>query len=518
MSYQGYGRVLMLASEAPPLIRTYFDNHNSVTLDPQFISDYIRDEQAIGRYSEAFSPEELFQTIGPFRTAPLGLTPKPHTNTFRMIEDLSFPRDNPLIMSVNAGIDSDDFPTKWGTFDIASDLILNLPPGSVAATFDISAAYRLTPIRPDQQHALCIYWDGLVYVDRAVMFGLASSAGVFGAVADMLIAIYRRAGFTPIIKWVDDFFVVRLPGHHWTEEDFMNLTAYAGVPWSLPKMRRFSSTQRYIGFDWDLDNKVVSVPTEKITAIIQLLAGWAAPGASFTEHEAASLHGKLVHIACIFQLIRPFLPSIARFAHCFRSKRAKLHPPPDILADVSWIRFLLPRIPAMIPLSSPTPTDINWWGDASSSYGIGVVIGHRWAMWQWAPDFRVGPRQAFDIGWAEAVAVELGLRMALLLGLVGLASNAPGNFLVRSDNEGVVTVLRKGRSRSKTTNQILKHVYLLQAEAGILLHPVYVPSRLNIADALSRGDIPSFLRGFPSATSRMFMPLPDHLIGKLTSP
>ncbi|KAJ7713418.1 hypothetical protein B0H16DRAFT_1274192, partial [Mycena metata] len=48
-----------------------------------------------------------------------------------------------------------------------AQLILSLPPGCQAATFDISAAYRLTPIRPEQQNSLCLRWEGLVYVDRA---------------------------------------------------------------------------------------------------------------------------------------------------------------------------------------------------------------------------------------------------------------------------------------------------------------------------------------------------------------
>jgi hypothetical protein len=32
------------------------------------------------------------------------------------------------------------------------------------------------------------------------MFGMSSSAGVFGAIADMLVAIYMAAGFGPISK------------------------------------------------------------------------------------------------------------------------------------------------------------------------------------------------------------------------------------------------------------------------------------------------------------------------------
>ena len=44
-------------------------------------------------------------------------------------------------------------------------------------------------------------------VNQAVMFSLASSAGVFGCVVDMLINIYIASGFGPLTKWVDNFFI-----------------------------------------------------------------------------------------------------------------------------------------------------------------------------------------------------------------------------------------------------------------------------------------------------------------------
>jgi hypothetical protein len=191
-----------------------------------------------------------------------------------MIQDLSFPRNNPQNPSVNSNINPDNFPTIWGTFDSTVELILSLPDGCVAATFDISAAYRITPVRPDQQNSLCVFWKGLVYVDQAVMFGLSSSAGVFGSVADMLVAIYQAAGFGPLRKWVDDFFVIKLPHQSWSEVEFMSLTANIGVPWSIAKLRPFASTQGYIGFDWDLVSRSVGIPPHKLEVIQQLLALW----------------------------------------------------------------------------------------------------------------------------------------------------------------------------------------------------------------------------------------------------
>ena len=81
------------------------------------------------------------------------------------------------------------------------------------------------------------------------MFGLSSSAAVFGCITDMLVAIYKAAGFQPLLKWVNDFFIVCPLGQCWSEQDFMDLTGAVGVPWSVKKTRPLSTIQRYIGFD-----------------------------------------------------------------------------------------------------------------------------------------------------------------------------------------------------------------------------------------------------------------------------
>jgi hypothetical protein len=62
-----------------------------------------------GRYLQGFLSSELEQQIGPFRTSPVGLVPKPNSNKFRMIQDLSFPQNDPKSSSVNSGINPDNF-------------------------------------------------------------------------------------------------------------------------------------------------------------------------------------------------------------------------------------------------------------------------------------------------------------------------------------------------------------------------------------------------------------------------
>ena len=488
-------------------------NHSSSTLAPDFISSYIQSEVAAGRYSRGYSQSELEKLIGPFCTSPLGLVPK-DGDSYRLIQDLSFPRSGRSVASINSSINSDDFPTEWGSFDKASSLILSLPDGCLAATFDISSAYRITPVRPDQQWALVVHWDGRFYVDRALPFGLASSAGVFGSVADLLVAVYDHSKlFGPMVKWVDDFFPIRLPYQSWTESDFMMFTSRFGVPWSLKKLRPLRAVQRYIGFDWDLSRKAVSLPLDKLASMRELVALWLSENHKVSHKDTLVLHGRLVFVASIFHLIRPYLPSLIHFASSFHDTRSKLHVTRSLQKDLQWIQHLLHILPNTMPLSLPDPVDLDWWGDASTSFGIGVVIGSHWAGWRWAPGFQPGPRTAFSIGWAEAVAVELGVRLLIHLGLH--THTDCRRFLIRSDNLAVVELVRKGRCRSEESNRILAEIYRLLATEQFSLKAVHVSSRDNVSDALSRGDIVAFLKGFPKASVHIRVDPPAHLASKL---
>jgi hypothetical protein len=489
-------------------------NHSSVEAAPSFIDEYIAGECAGQRYLGPFSPTELEALVGPFIVSPLGLVPKQGSSSkWRLIQDLSFPCSS-ANLSVNAGIQSNDFLTEWGTFTETAQLILGLPDGCSAATFDVSAAYRITPVHPEQQHALCVMWHGKTYLDLAAPFGLRSSAGVFGSIADMLVSIYAAHGFGPIRKWVDDFFVVRLPGGSWSEEDFISLTARLGVPWSMTKLRRLAVIQRYIGLDWNLVTRTVSMPPEKTAAILELAQAWLAHEDS-TESEAARLHGKLVYLATMYPLIRPFLRAISRFVAKFTSSRASLSIPTAVHADLTWILEITPLLPVELPLSRPGPEDIGWWGDASTSFGVGVVVGEFWGVWKWADGFQVGPRREYDIGWAEAVAVELGLQMLHHHEIMTHLVPPSTSVLVRSDNAGVVAVTNSGRSRSRATNEVLKVIYQSLAGSGLSLVAQHIPGVINISDPLSRGDIRGFLAAFPAAQTRTSIVLPPRLSSKL---
>ena len=128
------------------------------------------------------------------------------------------------------------------------------------------------------------------------------------------------------------------------------------------------------------------------------------------------------------------------------------------------------------------------------------VLGRR----HWAPG------SEFNIGWAEAVAIELGLRLLPHLDSRVNHHRDHSHILVCSDNTGVVDTLKKGRSGLKETNRVLKRIHVLLASSGLVLHRRHVASRENVSDALSRGDIAGFLTGYPTASEKISLaPPPD---------
>ncbi|CUA70723.1 hypothetical protein RSOLAG22IIIB_09049 [Rhizoctonia solani] len=155
-------------------------NHKSALDRPDVILAHINAEVDAGRYFGPYTPIHLQQLIGPFTSAPLGVVEKPGApGKFRIIQDFSYNSPNAPTPPVNNHINPDEFTCSWGFFDDVVRALASAPPGSMAATLDVDAAYRQMPIHPDDQPHIVFFWDGLCWVDTRAPFGLTSSNGIF---------------------------------------------------------------------------------------------------------------------------------------------------------------------------------------------------------------------------------------------------------------------------------------------------------------------------------------------------
>ena len=92
-------------------------NHPSIRSHHLIFDEIVSIEFRKGRYWGPFSKAELESIIGPFQTSPLSLIPKlGKPGKFRLIQNLSYPRNLIGIHSVNSSIERDLYPCTWGTF------------------------------------------------------------------------------------------------------------------------------------------------------------------------------------------------------------------------------------------------------------------------------------------------------------------------------------------------------------------------------------------------------------------
>jgi hypothetical protein len=124
--------------------------------------------------------------------------------------------------------------------------------------------------------------------------------------------------------------------------------------------------------------------------------------------------------------------------------------------------------------------DLGLFVDASTSWGIGIVVGGEWAAFKLHEGWKI-PGQ--DICWLKTVPVEM---LVYILEAKGIKN---ATLLIHSNNQGTIGSLDKGRSQNFHINLSIHCTYLVLALLFITPHLVYITSEANPADPISRGKL-----------------------------
>ena len=178
-------------------------NHPSALAHKHDVEERIAAELSAGRLLGPL-PAHLLSLV---HLSPIGLVPKAHTNKWRMIVDLSHPANG----SVNDGILSSLCSLHYASVDDAVRIIQTLGVGTELVKLDVKDAYRIVPVHPADYHLLGISWEGNIYVDRALPFGLRSAPKIFNAVADILGWVFSQSGIRHHLHYLDDFLLLGAP-------------------------------------------------------------------------------------------------------------------------------------------------------------------------------------------------------------------------------------------------------------------------------------------------------------------
>src|SRR5882724_3529006 len=108
-------------------------------------------------------------------------------------------------------------------------------------------------------------------------FGLAMAPGVQGCIADATVDVLEACKITPMFKWVYDFNIMCKPCgsamhddgsivyfYAYELSDVVRCTDKLSIPWHLieKKGHNFAFLVTYVGFDWDLHARTMSLPEQ----------------------------------------------------------------------------------------------------------------------------------------------------------------------------------------------------------------------------------------------------------------
>ena len=356
----------------------------------------------------------------------------------------------------------------------------------------------MVPICPQDKSFLVVVHRDMFWLDHVAPFGLATTSGLQGKVADAIMDIWTELGICPSAKWVDDVVLFHSPSpvlsddvsslcYHYNQEWAKTLIAPLGVPWHPSKGQEFDFIFSYVGFLWDIPAQTVRLTDDKHRKIVAKLSTF------LDDFECCqcpikrvlSLHGSLTHISFIFPHSRSYLSSlssfIASFSHCPADRAQEHFPPRSFWHDLCWWLCTLQLGPGLCSLTPKSPlSDLGIWVDASTDWGVSLVWQDiQVSAWCWMPGWQHAP--GCDIGWGEAITIELAILCADVLGL------RDAHLLIHSDNKGIIGAFRRGRSRNFMVNQCIQCTNIVSMSRNLSFSYEYVQSEVNLADPISHG-------------------------------
>ena len=218
------------------------------------------------------------------------------------------------------GIQESRCSLAYVTVEDATRGIVNYGTGVLLIKIDIRNAYRVVPVHPDDRWLMGMLWEGSLFIDIALPFGLRSAPMIFTALADAAEWIVRQRGVEFVIHYLDDFLIVTSADTNQGEHALRILLKSfecLSLPVAWDNLEGPSMCLTFLGFELDTKSMETRLPNHKLEEVrweVQLWIG----RKSATRKELESVVGRLAHVS---RVVKPFLRhlfellSVARKAH-----------------------------------------------------------------------------------------------------------------------------------------------------------------------------------------------------------
>ena len=400
-------------------------------------------------------------------------------------------------LSVNDGINKDEFSLHYVTVDDAVRIIHRHGPGCLLAKADLKHAFRICPVNKSDWPLLGIHWQGLFYVDNILPFGLRSSPFLFNRLAEALAFItYHNFHVKDLLHYLDDYLLIQpsfsLSKAFTTFRTLLSVFTGLGIPLAEgdDKICPPSTVLTFLGIEFDTVCGELRLPAAKLGELKLELSAWLVKS-SFSKRELLSLAGLLSFAAKVVPPSRTFVRRLFNAAADMTILDKQVTVPQEATEDIDWWSACCEEWNGRVLFIDPNWTQaskVSLWTDASG-LGFGIVFGNERCCGTWSPE-----EEGYSIEWKELYPIVLAIAMwgSHLSGL---------RLTVRCDNEAVCHIWKSGTCKSRPIMTLLRAGLLIAAwyHAVVLLVPV--PGVDNtLADCLSRMQVQRFMDRHPSAT------------------
>jgi len=272
-------------------------------------------------------------------------------------------------------------------------------------------------------------------------------------------------------------------------KDISTITAPLRFPWADQKWQSFGFKIEFLGFTWDMWHRRVSIPdTKRLKYLERIKALLESPDQRVRLKPLEKAHGSLMHVTFVVRGGLSRLPSLQRCMKGFTKPRLQTRQlTPAALKDLKWWQNTLAAPGAFRTLiNRGTPVDRGISVDASKDYGIGLRVGDAFKAWKWQ-EGAIGSGGR-DIGGAEAIALEFAIRYLAIIGIRDELTKVLG------DNKSTIGAFNRGRGRNVWTNESVRRSWEVQSAVNCETAVIYVKSKDNPADKVSRGDFSGLTR------------------------
>lgn len=473
-------------------------NMPSALQKPDVIRDYLAKECSEGRVLGPLDPSE-FPYI---HTSRFGVIPKGSSGKWRLIVDMSSPEG----ASINDGIPGDFCSLSYVGVNDAARGIMERGRGALMAKVDVRSAYRNIPIHPEDRWMMGMLWEGALYVDTRLPFGLRSAPKIFTAVADAVEWILRKEGVNFVIHYLDDFLVIGAPGSQECAAALTTLLrvfARLGLPVAVEKLEGPCPCLPFLGFELDSEAMVIRLPRPKLVELQHLIESWRSQR-SCTRKDLESLVGKLAHASQVVQPGKTFMRRMFELLAGTRSAHHHIRLSKAFRSDLQWWATFLEAWNGITMMRcgswrlGPAPHQV--WTDASGHFGCGAwwPSTGRWLQLRW----QLAHTREWEALCEESILLKELLPVVLACSVWGPSWQGSA-VTFHCDNMGTVAVINSGYSRVPQIMHLLRCLFFIRAFFQVSVWAVHVPGQQNcMADAISRNNLAYLFSQVPEAANR----------------